>query len=178
MPELPRGRIGHLSAGRLRIRIPEKRRDQTFFGTVATRLSGWDSIDRVEVNPLTASILVHFPDQEALFAEMERRNDLFTLAAEPAESGDARQRVLLSDRVTRLWKEGDKALRRWSAGSTDLRSAAFAVLVVTAGYQVLRGQIFPPAGTLLWDAGQMLKIWQAALDEPQSGGNEKAAVGD
>lgn len=178
MPGLPQGRICHLSAGRLRIRIPERRRDEAFFDSVAAQLTGWDSVDRVEVNPLTASVLVHFADADALFAEIERRNDLFTLAAEPIEAGEASDRVPLTDRVTRLWKKGDKALRRWSGGSTDIRNAAFAVLVASAVYQLLRGQIFPPAGTLLWDAGEMLRIWHAALDEPQAGGNGQAAAGD
>lgn len=177
MPDLPRGRISHRSAGRLRIRIPAKRRDEAFFGTVAERLSGWDSVDRVEVNPLTASVLVHCGNSDALVVEMERRNDLFALVADPAENGDGKPRIVLTDRVTRLWKQGDKALRRWSDGSTDIRSAAFVVLIATAAYQLLRGQVFPPAGTLLWDAGEMLKIWQAALDDPQSGGNGKAAAG-
>lgn len=177
MPGLPRGRIAHLSAGRLRIRVPDRRRDEPYFRTVAERLAGWESIDRVEVNPLTASILVQFSNRDALFAELERRNDLFTIAVEPTQNGDVNDRVLLTDRVTRLWKDGDKALRGWSGGSTDLRSAAFAVLVATAAYQLLRGQIFPPAGTLLWDAGQMLKIWHAALDEAQPGENRQAAGG-
>jgi len=177
MPELPRGRIAHLSAGRLRLRIPDRRRDEPYFRTVAERLSGWDTIDDVEVNPLTASILVHFADRDALFAEMERRNDLFTIAAEPTENGDAGNRILLTDRITRLWKDGDKALRRVSGGSTDLRSAAFAVLLAAAAYQLMRGQIFPPAGSLLWDAGEMLKLWHAALDDAQPGETRQAAGG-
>src|SRR5438067_5273697 len=114
MADLPRGRISHLSAGRLRIRIPEKRRDEAFFGTVAERFSGWDSVDSIEVNPLTASVLIHFSNPDALFAELERHNNLFALAADPAEEGDGRPSILLTDRVTRLWKEGDKALRRFS----------------------------------------------------------------
>lgn len=177
MANLPSGRISHLSTGRLRIRLPEKRRDEAFFQRVAAQLSDWESVERVEINPLTASVLILFRDADALFAEMERRNRPFTIASDP-EAVNGTQRQVLTDRVTKLWKEGDKALRRFSGGQTDLRSAAFAVLVATAAYQALRGRIFPPAGTLLWDAGEMLKIWQAALDEKDSGAPQKAAVGD
>src|SRR5436305_11061449 len=112
MADLLRGRICHLSAGRLRIRIPDKRRDVAFFGTVAERFSGWGSVDSVEVNPLTASVLIHFGDPGALFAEMERRNDLFALATDPAEFDDERSRVVPMERARRLWAEADKVIRR------------------------------------------------------------------
>src|SRR5690348_441788 len=137
MPDVPRGRISHLSAGhrsagqhgggRLRIRIPDKRRDEVFFGMVAQRLSGWDSVDRVEVNPLTASVLIYFRDADALFAEMERRNDLFMLAADPAALAKETEPAAPTERARQLWAGADKALRRWSGGSSDIRNAAFVV---------------------------------------------------
>jgi hypothetical protein len=178
MPELPRGRICHLSAGRLRIRIPDKRRDEAFFGTVAERLSGWDSVDQVEVNPLTASVLILFTDSDALFAEIGRRNDLFTLASDPAEFNRRREPVIPMERARRLWAEADKAVRRWSAGSTDIRNAAFLALVASSLYQLWRGQVAPPALTSLWYAGDMLSLWRATSDAAPPSATGNVAPGD
>jgi hypothetical protein len=77
MPSLPAARISHFTPRRLRIKVPEKRRDRGFFDTVAARLAMWDSVERVETNPLTASVLIHFSEPESLFLEAATKNDLF-----------------------------------------------------------------------------------------------------
>jgi len=141
-------------------------------------LASWDAVDRVEVNPLTASILVHFRDADGLFTELERRNDLFALAVDPAALAEEHAPAALTERSRRLWGLADKALRRWSGGSTDIRNAAFMVLVASTLYQLWRGQVVPPALTSLWYAGDMLSLWRATADEAPPSGTEKAAAGD
>src|SRR5260370_31705802 len=108
MADLPEGRVCHLTTGRLRLKIPEKRRDDAFFRIVEQRLAGWDSVDRVEVNPLTASVLLTFSDPAALFAENALRNDLFTVASHEPDGSAARPRQPLTDRATRLSRKGDR----------------------------------------------------------------------
>jgi hypothetical protein len=66
MPSLPTARISHFTARRVRIKIPEKRRDRAYFSTVADRLAAWESVEQVEANPLTASLLIHFSDPQSL----------------------------------------------------------------------------------------------------------------
>ena len=177
MADLPEGRVCHLTTGRLRLRIPEKRRDEAFFRAVEQRLAGWDSVDQVEVNPLTASVLVTFSDPAALFTENALRNDLFTVSYdEPDGSGAKRSPQALTDRATELWRHADKALRRWTGGGADIRSAAFLVMLAGAVYQAFRGRIAPPAGTLLWDAGEMLQLWETALDKSDANAPDRAAA--
>jgi Heavy metal associated domain 2 len=176
MPDLPEGRVCHLTTGRLRLRIPEKRRDDAFFRTVEQRLAGWDSVDRVEVNPLTASVLVTFSDPAGLFAENALKNDLFTVAYDEPDGAATPPRQALTERVTELWREADSALRRWTGGGADIRSAAFLLMLGGAAYQLLRGRIAPPAATLLWDAGNMLQLWKTALDKSDAKVPEKAAA--
>src|SRR5205807_8743072 len=114
MADLPEGRVCHLTTGRLRLRIPEKRRDDAFFRTVEQRLAGWDSVDQVEVNPLTASVLVTFSDPAALFAENTLRNDLFTVAYDEPDGGRAKHsRRALTDPATDIRRKPDNALRPW-----------------------------------------------------------------
>jgi hypothetical protein len=174
MTELARGRIAHLSPGRLRIRIPDKRRDETWFRSVAERLSGWEHVERVEVNPLTASVLVHFRDRDGVFAELERRNDLFAIE-DAAELAEEHNPAAVTERARRLWAGADKALRRVTAGATDIRNATFLMLVASALYQLKRGQVMPPALTSLWYAGDMLSLWRATPDEMPPSAARKTA---
>lgn len=176
MANLPEARVVHLSRGRLRVKVPEKRRDEAFFKTVEEHLRSWQSIERVEVNPLTASLLVHFADLGGLFAENAMRNDLFAIDFDElrAEHEGARPSVMVWAR--QRWADADKLLRRWTDGNADLRSTAFLVAVVGAIVQAYRGQIAPPAATLLWDAGEMLQIWRTPLDEQSARTPEKAAA--
>jgi hypothetical protein len=176
MADLPVGRVCHLTAGRLRVKIPEKRHDEAFFKTLEQRLASWDSIERVEVNPLTASVLVQFPDLGTLFAENAMRNDLFTVDLDELESEHGKPRQALTEWAKQRWGDADKALRRWSDGRADIRSAAFLALVAGSIFQLFRGQIAPPAATLLWDAGEVLQIWETALDKPSGTAPQKAAA--
>jgi hypothetical protein len=123
-------------------------------------------------------VLVHFRDVDALFAEMERRNDLFALAADPSALAEEHAPAALTERSRRLWALADKALRRWSGGSTDIRNAAFMVLVASTLYQFWRGQVAPPALTSLWYAGDMLSLWRTTADEAPPSATGKAAAGD
>ena len=176
MADLPVGRVCHLTTARLRVKIPAKRRDEAFFKLLEQRLASWDSIERVEVNPLTASVLVHFPDLGALFAENAMRNDLFTVDLDAIEAEDGKPRQALTEWAKQRWADADKSLRRWSDGRADIRSAAFLALVAGSIFQLFRGQIAPPTATLLWDAGEVLRIWETALDKPSGNAPQKATA--
>jgi hypothetical protein len=176
MADLPEARVCHLTSGRLRVKIPDKRRDEVFFNTVAQQLAAWESIDRLEVNPLTASVLVHFSDLGALFAENALHNDLFRVNLDELQADRRKPRQAVTEWAKQHWADWDKALRRWSGDNADIRSAAFLVLVAGAVLQLFRGQIAPPAATLLWDAGDMLRVWQTPLDEPSEHAPEKAVT--
>jgi Heavy metal associated domain 2 len=157
-PQLPQARLCHFASGRLRVKIPDKRRDEAFFGTVKERLSSWASIERVEVNPLTASVLVQFSNLPALFADNALKNDLFEVDLDVLSAlGEPPQ--ALTDHAAASLHKADHAIRRWTAGAGDLRSAVFVFLVGAGLVQILRGNVAAPAATLLWYAGDMLRIW-------------------
>jgi hypothetical protein len=176
MPELPQGRVRHFTMGRLRVKIPEKRRDDAFFEIVKERLATWDSIERIEVNPLTASVLVYFPDLGRLFAENALRNDLFALDYDALEADF--ETPALTEWTKRRWSDADLAVRRWTSGAADLRGAVLVTLLVAGSYQLFRGNIAAPAATLLWYAGDMLRIWDTPLDKPGKVAGEEAAAED
>src|SRR5690349_17388730 len=56
----PRARICHSSPGRVRVRIPERRYDTEYFNAIRELISAWPGVESVEVNPVTAGMLVRF----------------------------------------------------------------------------------------------------------------------
>jgi hypothetical protein len=157
MADLPAALIVHFTRRRLRIKVPERRRDAAFFDYVRNRLVAWDSVERVETNPLTASILVHFSAPEPLFLEAVGKNDFLNIdldaMARPAEP-------VMTSVAIRSFVAGDNALRSWTANAIDVRSVVFLLLFVGGVYQLLRGRMSTPAPTLLWYAGSLLGLWR------------------
>jgi hypothetical protein len=156
MPSLPAARISHFTARRLRIKIPEKRRDSAFFDAVADCLQTWESVERVETNPLTASVLIHFADPERLFLEAVAKNDLFEIDFDTAFS---QPEPVVTDAAARSFEAADIAVRRWTRDQIDVRGVLFLMLFAGGLFQLLRGRLATPAPTLLWYAGDLLGLW-------------------
>jgi hypothetical protein len=169
MPSLPAARISHFTARRLRIKIPEKRRDNDFFRTVADRLATWESVERVETNPLTASVLVHFSDPEKLFLEAVAKNDLFDVDFNAAVA--SLSEPVVTRTAVRSFEAADVAVRRWTENQIDMRGMLFLMLLAGGVYQLLRGRLATPAPTLLWYAGDLLGLWS---DRPAGAAVEEA----
>jgi len=144
MPSLPAARISHFTARRLRIKVPEKRRNAVFFAAVAERLAAWDSVERVETNPLTASVLIHF--SEAAFGD----------SSEPA----------VTQAAVRSFQTADDVLRRWTANQIDMRGVLFVLLLAGSVFQLLRRRLDAPAPTLLWYAGDLIGLWSDRRPDP------------
>lgn len=167
MPQLPKAKVVHFTTGRARFKIPEKRGDQRFFETVEKRLAGWDSIERIETTPLTGSVLVHFADAFALFAENALKNDLFSVDLDDLER-EKEAAVGLIEWARRQMATFDGSVRNWTAGSADIRGVVFLFLVAASLHQLLRGNISAPATTLLWYAGAMLRLWDVVPEVKQA----------
>jgi len=157
MPDLPAAYISHFTARRLRIKVAEKRRDTVFFETVANRLATWDSIERVETNPLTASILIHFSDPQRLFLEAVAKNDLFNIDFEIAF--DSSSEPMVTPAAVQSFETVDETLRRWTKNRIDIRGVLFILLLASGMLQLLRRRLDTPAPTLLWYAGDLIGLW-------------------
>jgi hypothetical protein len=164
MPSLPAARISHFTARRLRLKVPEKRRDTVFFTTVAERLAAWESVERVETNPLTASVLIHFADPQKLLFEAIAKNDLFDIDFSAALA-DTSQPVV-SRAAVQSFETADHALRRWTQNQLDIRGALFLMLLTAGVLQLLRRRVDTPAPTLLWYAGDLIGLWSDRGPDP------------
>ena len=157
MPSLPAARISHFTPRRLRIKVPEKRRDRAFFDTVAQQLATWDSVEWVETNPLTASVLIHFSEPERLFLEAATKNDLFDIDLDAAFADSSKP--VVTQAAVQSFQTADDALRRWTKDEIDLRGVLFVLLLAGGLFQLLRRRFDTPAPTLLWYAGDLIGLW-------------------
>ena len=157
MPDAPEGLIVHLTPRRVRLRIPAKRHDRQFFSTARQHLSQRSGVQAVEVNPATASILIHSSDSAAVLEALGREG-LLTLVEQPTVTAQASP----LEQVRQQLSEWDRQLQEWTGIRHDTRAYIFGALVLSAAYQFARGDIFAPATTLLWYAGEALRLWVPA----------------
>jgi len=132
---LPQAELVHSMPGRSRLRIPERRGDSVFFASLASGLSTLHGVKKVEVRPLTGSILVHHDvpfEGLAKAAEDVRLFGLATVTAGTPLSAEAIAALPLNVRM--------------------IAALGFGVLALL---QIGRGRVLPQAATLAWYAATL-----------------------
>jgi hypothetical protein len=161
MAERPKGYVSHQTPHRVRVRVPGKRRNRTYFADLRDHLLRVPNVERVDVNPATASVLVHTRTSSHLL-EMARQSELLDLEEAFAEESSS-----LLERAGLKVDYIEEQLKQLSGGQLDLRNAVFLALIVAALHQILRGNIFhAPAATLLWYATRIMQTSRAAEGAP------------
>lgn len=152
--DLPSGRCVHCIQGRVRVKIPGKRSDASYFRKVKDTLSKRFPRAEIQVNPLTASVLCK-SDSCTLqgVADAAKENKLFELA-------DPQEQVPPAKRIQRSFQGANAAVRQASGNELDLPSLLFFSLVGTALYQIVRGNFgLPPWYTAFWYAFGLFTKW-------------------
>lgn len=147
---LPQAQVSHQSPWRLRLRIPSQRGQMEYFNKVAQQLMQCPGVERVEANPLTASILVLPGIGTAELAKYAKTKRLFQFAAQDSLSPPVTEMLAANFRGL------NQELRRLSGGVVDIGTLAFAALVTGAIIQWQKGHILGPASTLFWYAAGLL----------------------
>ncbi len=90
----PRATVVHQMAGRTRLRIPDKRRDQPYFDQVADRLRELPGVTQVEANATTASVLIeHEQNLDDLAEAISGNSGLASLVGLVLETPPVAQRL-------------------------------------------------------------------------------------
>jgi hypothetical protein len=166
--------VVHQAPGRLRLRVPARRGDPAFLGQVGQALLATPGIRAVDVNPVTASLLVRFDGDgtrvlEAVPAAGVRLGDAAQAAAEEEAVRRAhRPQGNLVDRIADAVDGVDAELKRSSEGRMDLQSAAMVYLVFAGFVQLLRGRALPPAHTLFQQAASL--AWKRRSERKRAHG--------
>ncbi|NTW37264.1 MAG: hypothetical protein HGB17_14300 [Syntrophobacteraceae bacterium] len=146
----PEAHITHRTGQRLRIRIPAKKGDPGYFSSLQSALTQLGNVDRVEVNPLTASVLIVASAgvEEAFNPALAR--EWFTLrqcstAIRP-----------FSRKVIQGFQEVDSQIEQLTGGELDIPSIALIGLIFSGIYQLSIGNFAAPAWyTAFWYAASI-----------------------
>jgi hypothetical protein len=132
----------------LRIRIPSRRKDHRYFERLRGEFLRLESLERVEVNPVTGSVLLTGSRLDPVAVENYARSQgLF----------DLRQKKPSSAPVTRTIVEPlgtlSSGLKRITGGRLDLPGLVFILLLASGISEIIKGNFrAPPWYTAFWYA--------------------------
>ncbi len=136
---IPKAHVSHRMARRLRIKIPSKRRDVSYFSNLMERLSGCPGVKEIRVNPNIGSALISYEGERKTIADFARENELFVLG----RSG--RPQKPLFTNVADTFQVYNRYLKNATGGEVDIPSLIFLSLVISGVWQIARGNIVMPA---------------------------------
>lgn len=152
---LPKARLCHQTTGRFRVRIPERRKDDTYFAQVKEAFEQLAPVIEVETTPMTGSVLViHTGDCDELLRQVERAG-LFQRTEESRRTATIAHWLDRLDRFDRdfLFARMEQEPQRAATG-----------LFMLSVLQMIRGSIIPSAPSLLGEAMGLLRKARAEAE--------------
>lgn len=141
---LPTATIEHSMPGRLRVKIPHRRGDVSYFRSAMEKLSEHPKIAGLRANPVTGSILIQHETDLPSLREIAAKGDLFDLQEQSSPP------TVRPARAVRVSEGGSAAL-----GGRGATAAGLAGLALV---QAMRGNALGPASENLWNAYGGLRI--------------------
>jgi hypothetical protein len=157
MGNLPEAFVTHASQGRVRVKIPEKKKDRDYFSQLKNYLVPLPGVVKVETNSLTGSVLVlHSLDFNTLddlrtMSQYSEMMGLFKLAEPGAAS------VSLAQGLAGAVAGVNQGVKGVTGGFVDLPTLGIAGLLGVGIWQISRGEVAVPALTALWYASSILR---------------------
>lgn len=138
--------IQHATTGRLRLKIPSQKRNLSFFRKLQREWEGYTGIDRIRINPLSASVVLHYQKlPREIMAGMPSK---YAFAA-----GDRRKKETVFQQVQALFHRADRRLQHFTDGELDLPTLTFMALLLVGFYQISKRNFTAPAWyTAFWYA--------------------------
>ena len=164
---IPEAYISHVTKGRMRIKIPSKKGDRSFFSGIQdeiSKFSEFPGIRKIEVNSTTGSMLVtHTLDLNPAYLTLikgyiEEKN-LFKFKTVESSPNS------ISENIAATFKNANKELINFTKGELDVRSLATIGFLGLGLLQLSRGQFMIPAISAFWYASNLLK--DPAKDDDQ-----------
>jgi hypothetical protein len=145
---LPEAFITHFMTGRVRIKIPSKKGDEGFFFSLKERFSNFPGVQKIEINPLTGSLLIiHSFDPESLDIKQIKAytelNSLFRL--EGGAPGGKGAPLNIRKKVGETFQGFNENIKELTSGEIDLPTLAFFLLLGVGVFQIGAGNFAAPA---------------------------------
>ncbi len=152
MVDIAEAYVAHVTPVRLRLKAPAKLRDRSFFEALRHEFSAWPAVQRVEVYPGTASIVVHCANTRAFLDLLKSEGSLSVVEQAPEKTVSTPQTHQLSALNQRV--------QGWSGGRINIgRVSVFLVVGASVAFKVARGNNVSAAVMLLWYAGGVAHRW-------------------
>jgi hypothetical protein len=146
----PLAREVHALPGRTRLRINEKRGDESYFTTVENALRDYPGILAVETNSRTASVLVHHTANDPSLWQRAQQQGLFHLATNDIETRKATSQVAVT--ATQAKKARGPTPKGAQTNRANWRPLIFLAWVGLGIAQAIEGNIAIPAAAAFWYA--------------------------
>jgi hypothetical protein len=149
MLDLPEDTIlSHASKGRLRLKVPSKKRNPAFFEQLQGKLKEVPGLTEIRVNPLSASILILHTDlPDEISAWLQAHNALSTKGDPLLHPNNVHKRI------SGTFNEVNGRIRGFTKGELDVPTLSFIALLTVGIYQISRGNFTAPAWyTAFWYA--------------------------
>jgi hypothetical protein len=144
---LPEAYMSHAIAGRMRIKIPSKKMDGSYFAGVREHLSRKEGVELVEANPVTGSVLLIHSLNEKEVIDYAESAGFFRIPVQDSS------RTPVSRELKKIFGEFDKNIKRFTGNELDIPGIAFIVLIGLGVFQISRGNFAAPAWyTAFWYA--------------------------
>jgi len=131
--------VSHRMSHRLRIKIPSRKGDESYFSRLRERLAECPGIEHVRVNPgIGTTLIVHSCTTKEL-VEFAKKKHLFELKRV------VRAPATLFGNMAKTFEGYNKNLRTWTDGELDIQSLVFLSLLVSGIWEVARGNLTMPA---------------------------------
>ncbi len=151
MVKLPEARITHIISGRLRIKIPSKKGDTSYFESLKQKFSSCDKVQKVEANAVTAGVLLLNDADIKDISKFAEENRLFRVKSME------RKQTPLANRMRSSFEDFSTRIKKLTGGELDLPSVAFLSLLSLSIYQIARGNFYAPAWySSLWYGFNMI----------------------
>jgi hypothetical protein len=147
---IPIGLLSHHSKERIRIRIPHKRQDISYFAFLHACFEKMAEVRAVETNPFLGSLLlITSLGAEDIFAYAELHK-LFHKLDEPIGNAGRSENLLVQ--ATQAAKRLDQQLKDSTNGMIDLKTVACGAFAGLCIYQIAKGQVLASASSLMMSA--------------------------
>lgn len=137
------GYIAHQTRGRVRIKFPSQRGREEFFSELIESLKN-ENFTNVNANVTTGSLIIEHEMNDQEILEILKNSTHFKITDSAKESPSSK--IIKS--VKKNFSHVDHLLRKVSSGALDLKSAILIFLIISAIYQIARGNL----ATIPWYA--------------------------
>lgn len=148
--ELPFAFVSHQVDGRVRLRVPDMRRQDEYFERMRERLASLPGLRRLTTNTRTGSVLIEYSGQLEALEELGPRLGLFQLQNRPHPHS-------LSEYLYTLSTQPDEILKKLTDGRVDAAGVTAIALAGMGISQVVRGHALPAGWTLLWNGINLIR---------------------